>query len=457
MSNDYINNYDGLLKHPDRIKKIFQDVADVLNEAKKEGVNLGYQVSNIKNDAKQKYDSLERDNSSLRKEQQNAYSLNISDNSRSFNSYSDMNNDNLTHNYALNDSIKLKQSKQDLDMALNTLKDMQNCETAIEQCAQDLFQQNKMLSDFFQDVQKMNMLFEACMAKLGDIKRNSTNSSSIGNATVSSDLQGSSNNDNFEARQKILEYMNTHGYTKEDFFVYSQDPEWRELQLAACPDFELPPLGEEKSISISEYFEDGTEYDKKFADNNYTGLSSYDVSDLNKNEINCFKNYTAAAYSGINKALYDESYNPGSSYAYNNIRKHIDIITDCIDRKFIPENVTLYRGIGNISAILGNDIQNLSLEEVNEKYKGEIFINKGFSSVSTDINVANRFAQGIDSGILVINTPKGAKGMSLGSVSEFEESEKEILLQRSSAFYIESISCDKQNKWRIDVNLIASY
>lgn len=45
-------------------------------------------------------------------------------------------------------------------------------------------------------------------------------------------------------------YMSQHNWGKEDFPTYSQDPEWRRIVHAAYPDYELPPLKNSSSDSL---------------------------------------------------------------------------------------------------------------------------------------------------------------------------------------------------------------
>ena len=52
----------------------------------------------------------------------------------------------------------------------------------------------------------------------------------------------------------LSDYMNEHNYGPGDFETYSQDPAWRELQNAAFPEYELPPLSQEKAFNaLSNY------------------------------------------------------------------------------------------------------------------------------------------------------------------------------------------------------------
>ena len=61
-------------------------------------------------------------------------------------------------------------------------------------------------------------------------------------------------NDTADAMSGLSDYMNKHNYGPNDFDTYSQDPEWRELQRKAFPDYELPPLSKESAFNqLSDY------------------------------------------------------------------------------------------------------------------------------------------------------------------------------------------------------------
>ena len=49
------------------------------------------------------------------------------------------------------------------------------------------------------------------------------------------------------AKQQLTAYMHEHNYGKDDFAEYSQDPEWRVLQRAAYPEYEMPPLAQDNA------------------------------------------------------------------------------------------------------------------------------------------------------------------------------------------------------------------
>ena len=45
----------------------------------------------------------------------------------------------------------------------------------------------------------------------------------------------------------VSDYMNAHNYSRDDFEEYSQDPQWRTLMREEFPDYELPPMDQEKA------------------------------------------------------------------------------------------------------------------------------------------------------------------------------------------------------------------
>ncbi len=47
--------------------------------------------------------------------------------------------------------------------------------------------------------------------------------------------------------KRLLDYMSSHNYGREDFAAYSQDPQWRLLMREEYPDYELPELSKESA------------------------------------------------------------------------------------------------------------------------------------------------------------------------------------------------------------------
>ena len=270
------------------------------------------------------------------------------------------------------------------------------------------------------------------------------------------------------AKSQLYDYMTEHNYGQDDFNTYSQDPKWRDLQSAAFPDYELPPLVEEKSdigfnengreLTPANTIVDVNEFYNFNLDDEYEKLSSLDVKDLSKNEISSLERYSGSGYSRINRSLYDNEYRPLSTYEKELNEKDINTLTNCISRKEIPFDFKAYRGIDNMEFVFGDDANNMSLEELNKKYSGTYFVNKGFSSVSTDYDVANDFlGYSNKGGVMTIDVPKGSKGIAMGDVSVFKNGEKEVLLQRGSAYQIKSIDMDDNNRLRLHTKLVGQF
>ena len=270
------------------------------------------------------------------------------------------------------------------------------------------------------------------------------------------------------AKSQLYDYMSEHNYGQDDFNTYSQDPKWRELQSAAFPDYELPPLVEEKSdigfnengreLTPANTIVDVNEINNFNLDDEYEKLSSLDVEDLSKDEISSLERYSGSGYSRINRSLYDNEYRPLSTYEKELNEKDINTLTNCISRKEIPFDFKAYRGTDNMEFVFGDDINNMSLEELNKKYSGTYFVNKGFSSVSTDYDVANDFlGYSNKGGVMTIDVPKGSKGIAMGDVSVFKNGEKEMLLQRGSAYQIKSIDMDDNNRLRLHTKLVGQF
>ena len=270
------------------------------------------------------------------------------------------------------------------------------------------------------------------------------------------------------AKSQLYDYMSEHNYGQDDFNTYSQDPKWRELQSAAFPDYELPPLVEEKSdigfnengreLTPANTIVDVNEIYNFNLEDEYEKLSSLDVEDLSKDEISSLERYSGSGYSRINRSLYDNEYRPLSTYEKELNEKDINTLTNCISRKEIPFDFKAYRGTDNMEFVFGDDINNMSLEELNKKYSGTYFVNKGFSSVSTDYDVANDFlGYSNKGGVMTIDVPKGSKGIAMGDVSVFKNGEKEVLLQRGSAYQIKSIDMDDNNRLRLHTKLVGQF
>lgn len=173
---------------------------------------------------------------------------------------------------------------------------------------------------------------------------------------------------------------------------------------------------------------------KLYSKEEYNMASTLDSSDLSDDEKDVLHRYSICDYKYINKSLYIKDY-PDASHWQEDIKK----LTECIDRKEIPDNLLVYRGISDSSILFGEDAS-LTAEELNDKYKGNFILHKNFMSTSIDENVPYSFASEdfVRQVILSIKLPKGKKGIFMGEVSKYPQ-ETEILVQRNSVLQIESV------------------
>jgi len=165
----------------------------------------------------------------------------------------------------------------------------------------------------------------------------------------------------------------------------------------------------------------------------YDMVSAVDSYDLTPEEKDVLSRYSDFDYTEINASLYIENY----EYA-EECKNDIDKLTQCLDRKKIPDNMVVYRGIPDPDIIFGKDGHNLTAEQLNEKYSGQLVLHKSFMSTSINRDVADNFSNGGLKVILTIKAPKAKKGIFMGKVTEHIE-EDEILFQRGIFLEIESV------------------
>ena len=178
----------------------------------------------------------------------------------------------------------------------------------------------------------------------------------------------------------------------------------------------------------------------------YDLASELDSRDLTNQEKKSLYNYMGSEYRDMNKVLNNKDFN-----VPDYILQDIDTITECLERKEIPREEIVYRGMDNLGVLFGDDGKKLSSEELNQKYSGTLFISDGFSSTSMDKQIATAYA-GFEEGVLMrIKIPEKMRGMYLGAVNRYRE--MELLLQRSSIFKLDAIE-KKDDITYVDVSLI---
>lgn len=167
----------------------------------------------------------------------------------------------------------------------------------------------------------------------------------------------------------------------------------------------------------------------------YNFLSDLDSGDISPEEESILTSYTSHNYKFINKALY-----AGDDMEL--FDEQIKVMEECIDRKIIPENVLLYRGINDKNILFGSD-SGLSLDELNNKYQNTAFIHKSFVSTSMNRDNAAMFTDNPDNGVLLeLKVPAGSKGIYVSSISKYT-TEQEVILQRGSVLRIENITVEE--------------
>lgn len=167
---------------------------------------------------------------------------------------------------------------------------------------------------------------------------------------------------------------------------------------------------------------------------NYELMSVVDAFDLQEPEKQALEKYSQFDYDPINESLYNPDFpNP------EKFKESIDIITSCIDRKTISDDMIVYRGVPDPKFFFKMDVNNMSVEELNDRFKNQLVRHKSFMSTTIEKDVAKYFAGGRESGLtLIIRAPKGSKGIFLNDVSIHKE-EKEVLFQRGSFLRIDKI------------------
>lgn len=173
---------------------------------------------------------------------------------------------------------------------------------------------------------------------------------------------------------------------------------------------------------------------KEYSLYNYELMSVVDSFDLQEPEWYALESYCGLEYDSINESLYNSNFPYTRDY-----EEVVNILTDCIDRKTIPDDMIVYRGVPDPEDFFKINIGNMSAEQLSDRFKKELVRHKSFMSTSIDQQVAKNFAGDRESGLLlVIRAPKGSKGIFLNDVSPHKE-EKEILFQRGSILRIDKI------------------
>lgn len=181
----------------------------------------------------------------------------------------------------------------------------------------------------------------------------------------------------------------------------------------------------------------------------YDLVSTVDAFDLSEEEMNALHEYSTMEYNSINEYLYNPNFKYKKTYGYL-----VDVIENCINRKKIPDDMIVYRGVHDPSLIFKRDINDLSIEQLNKMFRGKIMENLSFMSTSISKHVADFFTGPAEYGgiILKIRAPKGSNGIFMGDISAHKE-EKEVLFQKNTAAKINKIYHNENGNVQLDVTL----
>ena len=182
-------------------------------------------------------------------------------------------------------------------------------------------------------------------------------------------------------------------------------------------------------------------------DSKYDAAVKEQHSKLDKQDLNTIKHYTGQGYEQMNKSLYKPDYqNDMTLLERLSINDNITNLTECIDKMELPESMKVYRGISDISDIIGRDNLEMPMDEMKEKFIGTEYVNPAFTSTSIDKEIAKVFAEDSyngQGGLLTIRVPQGANALCVGDAGAYGKLEKEMILQRSTVFRIDDIDYDK--------------
>jgi len=86
-------------------------------------------------------------------------------------------------------------------------------------------------------------------------------------------------------------------------------------------------------------------------------------------------------YDPINESLYNPDFPNPEKY-----KESIDIITSCIDRKTISDDMIVYRGVPDPKFFFKMDVNNMSVEELNDRFKNQLVRHRSFMSTTIEKN-----------------------------------------------------------------------
>ncbi|MBO7196016.1 MAG: hypothetical protein J6V80_01650 [Clostridia bacterium] len=189
------------------------------------------------------------------------------------------------------------------------------------------------------------------------------------------------------------------------------------------------------------------------SDRRYNRMSQAAARNIDTDHANSLRRYCGEGYRDMNGTLRGNMTRELYPDYAATVQGDIDNLTDTLNQHQLGRNMTLYRGVNNPNFMIGDNWQNMTVEELNEANVGRVFHDEGFCSTSVSPNGAGNFSQSWTGATMIIQAPADANGMCVGSFNNHRD-EREILLQRGSNFRIDGITRDNFGNCTIRATLI---
>ena len=232
-------------------------------------------------------------------------------------------------------------------------------------------------------------------------------------------------------QQTIVEYINTGAaQSSTNANAYSRNDD------SAISNDSFDNLPDDTLISV-EY--ESAAVPKNVSQRRFQKQSKKDAMGLSYEERRALHEYCSdngfpPTYQRINSYL-----RGGTNELPEYLNDSVNEMTNAISERTLTQDTIVYRGLNNSQSLFG-EYDNCSIEELNQRFAGQEYIDRGFCSTSISEDGAREFAQSYRGTILEINAPEGAQAMFTGEVSNYQANEQEILFQRGSVFTISSIN-----------------
>jgi hypothetical protein len=167
----------------------------------------------------------------------------------------------------------------------------------------------------------------------------------------------------------------------------------------------------------------GSSQYKPIDDNELIRAGHLRLSNLSEEEKSALYSYVQNGFTDMNYALRNPNYSVSQDEDEEEIIKdNVNTLIGLIDRNEpLPTDSLLYRGVHSGSRWEGLQV-------------GDRFVEKGFSSTSSDLRTAKDFG----SKIMEIQAPAGTKALETSLATNYGVREKEVILQAGTEFEVVS-------------------